>query len=57
MTSHYCEFSNWDGTGRCEAPATKQVRVACPDASGMWCCDEHYETLTTIRSLEGIIEF
>jgi hypothetical protein len=57
MATDYCEFSKWDGTGRCEAPATKQVRVACPSASGMWCCDEHYEMLTTIPSLEDIIEF
>ena len=57
MTNHYCELSNREGTGRCGARATKQVRVACPNGRGIWCCDEHYEMVANILHLEGVIEF
>jgi hypothetical protein len=51
-----CEFSNWEGTSPCRLPATKEVRVTCPNASGMRCCDDHYKASAMIPQLEGLIE-
>lgn len=52
-----CEFSNWESASPCRHPATKEIRVACPNASGMRCCDDHYEALVAIPHLKGLIEF
>src|SRR5258706_16150308 len=52
-----CEFLNSEGNSPCRLPATKEIRITCPNASGMRCCDDHYKELAAIPQLEGLIEF
>jgi hypothetical protein len=52
-----CGFSNREDTSPCRLPATKEIRVACPSASSMRCCDDHYAELAAIPQLEYLIEF